>query len=59
VFVRLLLLAFITLLILRAVSARMRRKSVDSQASQDLGVDPNDIRDAEFTEVRETEEKKA
>lgn len=58
-FFRFLLLALIVFIIARAIRSRLLRKYVHDGAAdmrQDLGVDPEMIKDAEFTEVSDTEE---
>ena len=58
-FFRFFLLALIVFFIARAIRSRLLRKYVQDgpgRMARDLGVDPETIRDAEFTEVRNTEE---
>jgi hypothetical protein len=59
VFFRLFLLAIIVFFLFRAVRSRLLRRTMRVGAAgtnRDLGVDPETIKDAEFTEVSDTEE---
>jgi hypothetical protein len=56
---RILFLGIIAVLIYRAVRNAARRRFTAGgkrKPEQDLGVDPNEIRDAEFTDVSDREE---
>ena len=57
-FLRLLILSLIALMILGAIRNALRRHFTrrEPDRQQDLGVDPNTIQDAEFTDLGDTEE---
>ena len=58
-FLRFLILFLITFLIIKAIRNFVYRRFLNQgtrQPKQDLGVDPGAIRDAEFTDISDTED---
>ena len=57
---RFLFLTLVAVVIIRAIRTRIQRRSASNetraQAARDLGVDPNAIRDAEFTDLGDRKE---